>query len=162
MADRLLTIGAYGYTADSFLAALRNAKVTALIDVRMRRGMRGSTYAWANATRLRSLLEGHGVAYGHARQLAPTAEIRALQRERDASEGAAKRSRTELDRAFVEMYRTLILDPLDPAVAMQDLRTVGEVPALFCVETRPGACHRSLVADWISEQLPVVVEHLAP
>jgi uncharacterized protein (DUF488 family) len=162
LVDRLLTIGAYGFTADSFLAALRSAEATALIDVRMRRGMRGSAYAWANATRLRSLLEAQGVRYGHARNLAPTAEIRSLQRARDATEGAAKRSRVELDPAFVEAYRRVILRPLDAATTLRELQAIGQVPVLFCVEALPAACHRSLVAEWVSERLPVIIEHLAP
>lgn len=162
MADRLLTIGAYGFTADSFVATLRDAGATAVVDVRMRRGMRGSTYAWANASRLGSLLESKGIGYGHARHLAPTAEIRSLQRARDSKEGAAKRSRRELDPAFVEAYRTMILGPLDAPTTWRELQAIGEVPALFCVEAIPAACHRLLVSAWIGKRLPVMVEHLTP
>ena len=51
---RVATIGVYGFDADSFLAALRDAGVTLLLDVRQRRGVRGPQYAWANSKRLAS------------------------------------------------------------------------------------------------------------
>jgi len=46
------TIGVYGFDLDSFLAALREANVRQLLDVRQRRGVRGPEYAWANSQRL--------------------------------------------------------------------------------------------------------------
>ena len=45
----LKTIGVYGFDRESFLAALADARVDLLLDVRQRRGVRGSEYAWANA-----------------------------------------------------------------------------------------------------------------
>jgi hypothetical protein len=39
---RVVTIGVYGFTVDRFLTALREAGVDALLDVRQRRGVRGS------------------------------------------------------------------------------------------------------------------------
>ena len=44
-APRVATIGVYGFSAETFLAALRRADVALLLDVRQRRGVRGSEYA---------------------------------------------------------------------------------------------------------------------
>lgn len=162
LASRLLTIGVYGYTEASFRDALRTAGVDVLVDVRMRRGMRGSIYAWANATRLQSLVEARGIGYTHAKHLAPTREIRAWQQAKDAAEGNAKRKRSQLDPGFVEMYQVAILGQLDPVATLSDLEALGQVPALLCVETLPRACHRSLIADWLREVAPITVEHVTP
>jgi len=59
---RVVTIGVYGFTVDRFLTALREAGVDALLDVRQRRGVRGSDYAWANSQRLQGALAGAGIA----------------------------------------------------------------------------------------------------
>ena len=50
----ITTVGVYGWTLERWLAALRDAGVALVADVRQRRGVRGSEYAWANATRLQA------------------------------------------------------------------------------------------------------------
>jgi hypothetical protein len=42
---RLLTIGAYGFGPDEFFSALENAGADVFLDIRQRRGLRGSRYA---------------------------------------------------------------------------------------------------------------------
>ena len=51
---RIATIGVYGWTLESFLAALHVANVRVVLDVRQRRGVRGPEYAWANSARLQA------------------------------------------------------------------------------------------------------------
>ena len=63
------TIGVYGFTLDRFLDTLRGADVRLLLDVRQRRGVRGSEYAWANSARLQSALAASGIAYRHHKEL---------------------------------------------------------------------------------------------
>ncbi len=75
----LRTIGVYGFDRDSFLTALTGAGVELLLDVRQRRGVRGSEYAWANAQRLQAALAEPGIGYSHLKELAPTTEMRQLQ-----------------------------------------------------------------------------------
>lgn len=58
---RIATIGVYEFDAAGFLRALEGAGVTQVMDIRQRRGVRGSQYAWANARRLQVLLEGAGI-----------------------------------------------------------------------------------------------------
>ncbi len=53
---RIATIGVYGFDRDTFLATLAAAEVNLVLDLRQRRGVRGSEYAWANAGRLQAAL----------------------------------------------------------------------------------------------------------
>jgi uncharacterized protein (DUF488 family) len=140
----IFTIGVYGADVESFLAALREAKVNLLLDVRQRRGVRGAQYAWANVGRLEAALREAGIGYQHLPELAPTTAMRETQYEADAERGVGKRDRTALAPAYVERYTEEILEPadLDPLV-----RFVGRSRAvLFCVERDAAACHRSLIA----------------
>lgn len=75
----LRTIGVYGFDAASFLERLRSGGVSMLLDVRQRRGVRGTEYAWANSQRLQASLAAAGITYRHHRELAPTTELRQLQ-----------------------------------------------------------------------------------
>src|SRR5215210_8637138 len=110
---RVATIGVYGFTAGTFLEALRGANVRLLIDVRQRRGVRGPEYAWANSKRLQAALVEAGIAYEHHADLAPTTELRQLQYREDDRQGVGKRSRTVLAPAYVERYTAEILDRAD-------------------------------------------------
>ena len=157
----LVTIGVYGFDAESFLAALRAADVRALVDIRQRRGVRGREYSWANAARLEAALTDAGIDYRHVKELAPTTELRHLQYAEDERQGVGKRSRVELAPAYVERYTREILDAFD----LEDL--VASLPgdgasALMCVERDPEACHRSLVADRLAAEHGLDVQHLRP
>ena len=81
------TVGVYGFTGETFLAALREVGVRLLIDVRQRRGVRGSDYAWVNSQRLQAALAEAGIEYRHLKELAPTTELRHLQYAADARAG---------------------------------------------------------------------------
>ncbi|MEA2451058.1 MAG: hypothetical protein QOG63_2990 [Thermoleophilaceae bacterium] len=155
------TVGVYGFTADTFLAALRDAGVRLVIDVRQRRGVRGSEYAWANSQRLQAALAGAGIEYEHRKDLAPTTELRQLQYAEDARQGVGKRSRVELARAYVDRYEHEILDAVDLADLAASLPADG-VTALLCVERDPEACHRSLIARRLEAEHGVRVVHLRP
>jgi uncharacterized protein (DUF488 family) len=157
----LATVGVYGFDADGFMRALRSADVRVLIDVRQRRGVRGSEYAWANAARLQAALADAGIGYVHVKELAPTTELRQLQYAEDALMGVGKRSRTRLAPAYVERYTREILDPvgIEPVVAALPPEGTG---ALLCVERDPDACHRSLIAERVAGEHGVPVSHLKP
>jgi len=157
----LATIGVYGFTAEQFLAALRDADVRLVLDVRQRRGVRGSEYAWANAKRLEAALVAAGVAYRHEPTLAPTTELRRLQYAQDDREGVGKRSRATLAPAYVERYVAEILDRADLDAIVASLAPDGR-SALLCVERDAPACHRSLAAARIAERYGLEVAHLAP
>ena len=156
----LRTIGVYGFDQGAFLRALADAEVDLLLDVRQRRGVRGSEYAWANAQRLQAALAEAGIGYSHLKELAPTTEMRQLQYAEDARRGEGKRSRTVLAPAYVERYTKEVLDRVDlkPVV-----RWIGaSSAALLCVERDPEACHRSLIAERLRREHGFEVEHLRP
>jgi uncharacterized protein (DUF488 family) len=158
--DRLLTIGVYGWTLDAFLAALHEAEVRMVIDVRQRRGVRGPQYPWANAVRLQEALAGAGIGYRHHRELAPTTELRHLQYAEDARQGVGRRSRVVLAPEYAAGYTAEILDHADLGPVLAEIEAAR--CALLCVERDPEACHRSLAAQRIAEQIPVEVSHLRP
>jgi uncharacterized protein (DUF488 family) len=157
----LRTIGVYGFTAESFVAALRSADVRLLLDVRQRRGVRGSEYAWANSKRLQAALAEAGIEYRHLPELAPTTELRHLQYAEDARQGVGKRSRAQLAPEYVERYTREILDGVDLAAIVEDLPPDGTV-ALLCVERDPEACHRSLISAALEGDHGVDVTHIRP
>lgn len=158
---RVATIGVYGFTAESFLAELQHADVRLLLDIRQRRGVRGSQYAWANAKRLQDALAAAGIAYDHHPELAPTTELRQLQYREDERAGVGQRTRERLSPAFRERYTREILDRVDLAPIVEELATDGTT-ALLCVEREPEACHRSIVAERMAAEYGVKVVHLEP
>src|SRR5918998_5451930 len=158
---RMVTIGVYGFDAGSFRERLRHADVRLLLDVRPRRGVRGPEYAWANSLRLQAILAGAGIAYEHHLELAPTTALRRIQYAEDDRRGVGKRSRRELAAEYARRYTTEILDRADLAPIVSALSS-GGIAALLCVERDPEACHRSLIAQRLTEQHRVTIEHLRP
>jgi uncharacterized protein (DUF488 family) len=156
----LRTIGVYGFDRESFLATLRDADADLLLDVRQRRGVRGSEYAWANAQRLQTALAQAGIDYTHLKELAPTTAMREAQYREDEQRGVGKRDRTVLAPIYVELYTGEVLDQvdLDPIV-----KWIGQKQAaLMCVEREAEACHRSLIAARLGDEFGFEVEHLCP
>jgi uncharacterized protein (DUF488 family) len=158
---RLATIGVYEFDATSFVDTLDEAGVSKVIDIRQRRGVRGSQYAWANAQRLQRLLADAGIGYEYHPELAPDTELRRLQYQDDDRQGVGKRSRVRLAPEYIREYTEEILDlvPLEPFVRRLPVHGVG---ALLCVEATARACHRSLVADRLAERFGYEVTHLEP
>ena len=156
----IATIGVYGFDRESFLAALAAARIDLLLDVRQRRGVRGSEYAWANAQRLQAALAEAGVGYSHLKELAPTTELRQAQYRADAQQGEGKRSRTVLSPEYARGYTEQILDRVDlePIVGWIG----GSRAALLCVERDPEACHRSLIAARLERDWGFEIAHLRP
>ncbi len=157
----IATIGVYGFTAQTFLDALHEADVRVVLDVRQRRGVRGSGYAWANSARLQAALAEAGVAYRHEPELAPTTELRQLQYREDAKQGVGKRSRAELAPEYRDRYIAEILDRVDLGPLVADLPEEG-ASAPLCVERDPEACHRSLIAERLAAEYGLPVVHLRP
>jgi uncharacterized protein (DUF488 family) len=158
---RIATIGVYGFDAESFLRRLQDAGVELVFDVRQRRGVRGSEYAWANSRRLQEALADAGIFYEHRPELAPTTELRRLQYAEDDRLGVGKRSRRELAAQYARRYTTEVLDHADLLPIASGLSGLGK-PALLCVERDPEACHRSLVAERLADEHGLSVRHLRP
>jgi uncharacterized protein (DUF488 family) len=159
---KIVTIGVYGYTEETFFEALRNARVQVFYDIRWRRGVRGAEYAFVNHKRLQARLESLGIEYLHRRDLAPTPEIRQRQKDADKAVKVAKRKRGSLSPDFISAYQDEILSGFDACAFLDEIPEGTNVVALFCVEREPAACHRSLIADRLGRVAEVTVEHLRP
>ncbi|MEV6279855.1 DUF488 domain-containing protein [Nocardia sp. NPDC051832] len=158
---RIVTIGVYGFTAETFLAQLTGAGVGLVLDVRQRRGVRGTQYSWANSVRLQRMLGAAGVGYRHVKGLAPTTELRQLQYRADDRQGVGKRNRVALAPEYTAGYTREILDPFDLGALVTELpRDV--VTAVLCVERDAAACHRSLVVARLHTEHGLPVTDLHP
>lgn len=159
---KLVTIGVYGFDEAGFFHALRQAGVDVFIDIRQRRGVRGSQYAFANRARLQVRLQELGIAYLHLKALAPPPEIRQIQKDVDHIQGIRKSERAGLSPGFARAYQEQVLDLFDPQAFFSPLPPESRTLALFCVERQPSACHRSLLAQYLSTRYGFSVEDLLP
>lgn len=158
----VLTIGAYGFDEQKFFQRLVDARVDTFCDLRQRRGMRGSTYSFANSRRLQDRLRQLGMRYMHLEELAPPSEVRDIQKQEDTQAGVRKRDRVEVSQAFRRAYIESRLRGRDPAAFIRNVGQDARRIVLFCVERDATACHRSIVATWLADELGAHVEHLAP
>lgn len=156
------TIGVYGFDEAGFFAALQEAGVDAFCDTRRRRGVRGSSYAFANAGRLQARLAELDIAYVHRLDLAPSRELRAAEARRDRAAQVTKRGRIELSAEFCAGYRAECLEDFDSAEFAASFGPDVRRVVLFCVEREPGACHRSIIAERLEMDLAITVCHLLP
>jgi uncharacterized protein (DUF488 family) len=159
MVEKIFTIGAYGKSEHQFFEDLAKADIDTFCDIRQRRGVRGSQYAFVNRKRLENSLASRSIDYRYFSDLAPTQQIRELQHKTDAEEGRLKRERQQLGSVFSEHYTSEILGRFDSNRFKQQLGSAKRI-VLFCVEGPAVACHRSLVADRLHLDWNVPVEHL--
>jgi uncharacterized protein (DUF488 family) len=138
---RIFTIGYEGTTVPEFLAAVQNAGVERVIDVR---AIPNSRRPGFSKTPLRNALAEAGIDYVHLRALGTPAEGRAAARAgRDADLKRIYGSQLELPEAIAQ------------AVQMLDL--AAEKPsALLCFERDPAHCHRTLLIDAVAKDAEIV------
>jgi uncharacterized protein (DUF488 family) len=142
------TIGVYNSTEQEYFKKLTDNNIDTFCDIRQRRGVRGSQYAFVNRNRLEKKLHELEIKYGHVIELAPTSEIRELQKEADNQKGELKRDRNKLGQIFTLAYQDRILSKFDFDSFINKLDEVGaNKVVLFCVEEKPEACHRSIVTE---------------
>lgn len=154
------TIGVYNSTEKEYFKKLTDNHIDTFCDIRQRRGVRGSEYAFVNSNRLQSKLNELDIKYGHILELAPTTEIRELQKEADNQQGEHKRDRNKLGKNFTIAYKDKILSKFDFENFIESLEVVGaNRVVLFCVEEKHEACHRSIVSDKL-QQLGYKITHL--
>ena len=130
-----------------------------MLDVRQRRGVRGSEYAWANAQRLEAALSEAGIGYSHLKELAPTTEMRQLQYAEDAGSARGNAPAPPSPRLTSALHR----GGARPGRPRPGRQWIGKSSAaLLCVERDPEACHRSLIAERLRREWGFEVEHLRP
>ena len=114
-----------------------------------------------NSNRLQQKLNELEIEYGYIPDLAPTTEIRELQKEIDLEKGELKRERQALGQVFVIEYKNGVLKNFDFDTFLEKLDEVGASKVvLFCVEEHPEACHRSIVADKLQNNFNYKITHL--
>lgn len=158
---KLFTIGVYGSSEDDFYGKLTGNHIDTFCDIRQRRGVRGSKYAFVNSNYLQSKLAELGINYVYEKQLAPTRQIREMQWEEDKAEHQTKKTRDTLGHAFCRGYQQLILDVvnLDKLMASFNMMRAKNV-VFFCLEEKPEACHRSLLVKRLAEKYHLEIVNL--
>ena len=156
MFPEFFTIGVYGYSVEQFFEKLVANEIDTFIDIRRRRAVRGSKFSFVNSNRLQSKLRELGIKYLHILELAPTNDIRDLQKKDDEKLGTAKRDRSFLGNIFIKEYEEKILNHFDLNILLQNLSNINSKKVvLFCVEHEPTACHRSIVAEKLKKEYHV-------
>ena len=132
---RIFTIGYEGATVPEFLAALQNAGVQRVIDVR---AVANSRRPGFSKTPLRNALAEADIDYVHLRALGTPADGRA----------AARAGR---DEDLKRIYAGQLELPEAIAQSAQMLDLAAEKPsALLCYERDPAHCHRTLLVKAIA------------
>ena len=145
MTLRIFTIGYEGTTVPEFLAALKDAGVERVIDVR---ALPLSRRPGFSKSPLRAALAEAGIDYAHLKALGTPAEGRS----------AARAGRHEDLR---RIYAGQLELPEAIAQGAQMLDLAGEKPsALLCMERDPAGCHRSLLLAAVAPDADVT--HLFP
>jgi hypothetical protein len=107
------TIGVFNATEQEYFRKLTENNIDTFCDIRRRRGVRGAQYAFVNSNRLQSKLKELDIKYSHIIDLAPTSEIRDLQKEADAQNGELKWDRGKLGKVFTIAYKDSVLGKFD-------------------------------------------------
>jgi len=155
------TIGVYNSSESEFFDKLTRNEIDTFCDIRQRRGVRGAKYSFVNSNRLQQKLSSLAINYGYIPDLAPTTEIRELQKEIDLEKGELKRERQVLGQVFVLEYKNRILRNFNFEAFFEKLDHIGaNKVALFCVEEHPEACHRSIVAKELTDIYHYRISHL--
>lgn len=137
---RIFTIGYEAATVAEFLAALSQAGVERVIDVR---ALPNSRRPGFSKTPLRSALAEAGIDYVHLRTLGtPAAGREAARKGRQADLERIYAGQLELPEAIAEGARMIDLAQEKPS-------------ALLCYEREPGGCHRSLLLRWVAPEAEV-------
>jgi len=137
----IFTIGYEGATMAEFLAALQQAGVERVIDVR---ALPLSRRPGFSKSPLRAALEEAGIEYVHLKALGTPAEGRA----------AARAGRHE---DMARIYAGQLELPEAMAQGAQMIELAHERPsALLCFEREPAHCHRSLLLEAVAPDVEAV------
>lgn len=155
------TIGVYNSTDKEFFDKLLKNGIDTFCDIRQRRGVRGGKYSFVNSNRLQEKLKDKGIRYNYVPELAPSIEIRELQKKLDFENRESKTARTMLGKPFRNDYDNKILNKFNFNSFFESLKQIkADKIVLFCVEEYPNACHRSLVAERLSSNYNFKITHL--
>ncbi len=141
----ILTIGYEGCAIGQVIAALREAGVSLLIDVR---AIAASRKPGFSKRQLAAGLDVQGIDYVHLRPL-----------------GTPKPGRDAVwaghPQRMVAIYRQHMTGD-QPQAALADATTLARARrcCLLCFERDPDTCHRRIVAEWIAAETGQRITHL--
>jgi uncharacterized protein (DUF488 family) len=144
----LFTIGYEQATPAAVLGELKRAKVKLLVDTR---AVAASRRPGFSKRQLAAALDEQGIAYLHLQKLGTPADGRAAARAGD------------LDKLW-RIYARHLKTP-DAVAAMEELVSLVRAQSgicLLCYERDPGHCHRSRIAEVVSERTNAKVRDLLP
>src|SRR3954463_7568329 len=136
---KVWTIGYERLPPPELAAELKAAGIKRVIDVRFRPQSRRPGMS---KTRLGQLLNDHGIAYEHRRELGTPADLRFLSRSGRVAGGAA---------AFRTHIEATAAAELDALAAELDH---APPTALLCLEADPAVCHRRVLTDQLQSRRP--------
>ena len=144
---KIWTIGYERASSNALLAALKDAGVQVLMDVR---DLPLSRRAGFSKSTLRASLEAVGIEYVHLKGLGTPKEGRL----------AARRGDMRLFWSIVDQRMATPEAEFDLLRAVEIAR--GKRSALLCFEADPHVCHRQRVADDLSKRFGFGIEHIHP
>jgi uncharacterized protein (DUF488 family) len=147
-AAKVFTIGYEKAKPDAVMAELRRAKVGLLVDTR---AVAASRKAGFSKKQLAATLEDNGIRYLHLQKLGTP----------DDGRQAARAGKLD---TLWRIYAKHLLTP-DAVEAMGELVSIvrsGETVCLLCYERDQACCHRSRIAEIISERTGASVVDLVP
>ncbi|ABS69136.1 protein of unknown function DUF1130 [Xanthobacter versatilis] len=143
----LFTIGYEQSTPSAFQAALEEAKVDLVVDVR---AVAASRRPGFSKTALAAGIAEHGIAYVHLRTLGTPKEGRLAARGGDHD-------------ALMRIYDAhLATSPAQAALEELASLAKGRRICLLCYERHVEGCHRLRLAQWMCERLDIGATHLIP
>lgn len=137
----LFTIGFTGKNAEKFFSLLENSKATRLIDIRINRTSQLAGFAKEQDLKY-FLPKLSGMDYLVREDLAPTKELLSSYRNNELSWDL-----------FSQNYQNLLKDRriLD-SLSLTDI----ENSVLLCSEDAPEKCHRTILANLLSQHYPAI------
>lgn len=157
----IFNIGVYNSSETVFFNKLLKNGIDTFIDVRQRRGVRGSKYSFVNSKKLQDKLSQLNIKYFHFLELAPNDEIRNFQKLADKQKNELKKTRDKLDDSFILNYNNLILDNYNIELMITNLQKDGSSKIVFfCVEEKAESCHRHLITEKIKAELKLTTYNL--
>ena len=146
MTRRIATIGYEGATIEEFVASLRHASVDLLIDVR---DVPISRKKGFSKNRLAEYLAAEGIDYVHLKGLGDPKEGR---------EAARAGKYALFERIFGKHLRSAAaIDALEEAASLAKSQRI----CLMCFEADAQRCHRTMVADRLSDMTGLSVVALS-
>lgn len=141
----IYTIGYEGATVAGFVAALRNAGVSLVLDIRAVPASRKKGFS---KSPLAAHLAEAGIAYRHLRGL-----------------GTPKRGRDAARRGDLDTFEAVFRAHLEEPEAVLDLGEACELAqaepvCLLCMERDPHHCHRLIVAERMARDTGQTIDHL--